>query len=518
MLASRLSEISRFNVLLVEAGSKDTSPAIQIPVGAVTTVPTNYKNWAFQTEPQPGLDGRRGYQPRGKVLGGSSAINAMVYIRGHQDDYNDWQELGWGWDKVQPYFVKAENNQRFEGPLHGTQGPLSVSDSRSNHAIADDFISAGLALGHIHRQDFNDQEQEGLGRYQLTQRHGLRCSAAKAYLSPVAYRSNLQIETHCQVNRLLFEGNRCVGVEVLQSGETKRYFANKEVILSAGAFGSPQILLLSGIGSKTKLLPHGIESVHELPGVGENLQDHPDYVSPYLSRAHTTFGVSALGICHLAKQGLKFMTSRRGMMTSNFAETGGFVKTDPELTRPDIQFHFVVANVQDHARNWRASLSHGYSCHTCVLRPKSVGHVALNGADPTMPPRIQPNFLAERDDLITLRKGVRIASQILEQDVMQKYKLSAVHNEYRLDDDKLEALLRQKTDTVYHPVGTCKMGLSKDPLAVVCPELKVLGISGLRVVDASVFPNLIGGNTNAPTIMLGERASDLIKHDWLGPN
>jgi len=515
VIAARLSEIPSFNVLLLEAGSDDASSAVQIPTGAVTIVPTKFKNWAFSTEPQPGLNNRVGYQPRGKVLGGSSSINAMVYIRGHQDDYNDWADLGWSWQEVLPYFIKSENNLRFTTPEHGTGGPLYVSDSCSHHPVADDFVNAGVALGHPFRDDFNGTEQEGVGRYQLTQHNGLRCSAAKAYLRPVRYRKNLNVKTNCHTRRLLFRDGQCIGVEVKQDGTIKQFFANKEVILSAGAFGSPQLLMHSGIGPKHKLEPHGIPVIRELAGVGENLQDHPDYVSTYLSTNPTTFGLSLPGLWHFAKQAAQFMSKRRGMLTSNFAETGGFLKTSPELARPDIQFHFVIAAVRDHARDWRTSLRHGYSCHTCVLRPKSVGSVALQSADPMMAPKIQPSFLSSPDDINTLRKGVRLASSILEHEFMQKHKLSALDQEYAMSDTELEQHLRAKTDTVYHPIGTCKMGLRTDPMAVVSPRLSVYGTSALRVADASIFPSLIGGNTNAPSIMIGERASDFIKQDWL---
>lgn len=513
-LAARLSERDDFKVMLIEAGTEDTSPAVNIPSGAVAIVPTKYKNWAYQTTPQPGLNNRIGYQPRGKVLGGSSAINAMVYCRGHQDDYNDWQALGWGWNDVLPYFKKSENNQTYTGELHGNDGPLYVSDSRSNHPVANAFVNAAKKLGYKINNDCNGPDQEGVGRYQVTQKDGLRCSAAKAYLAPIRYRHNLTVLTNTQVTKLTLESGQCVGLEAISKGKPIKLRVNKEVILSAGAFTSPQLLLLSGIGPKQKLAPHGIQQIIDLPGVGENLQDHPDYVSSYKANTHKLFGLSLPGSLFMFKELLKFSVKREGIITSNFAETGGFVKTDPNLSRPDIQFHFVVAVVKDHARDIRKSLIHGFSNHTCILRPKSKGDIQLASSDPIAAPLINPNFLAHDDDVKTLLKGVRMASEILEHPEMTKYKKQSLDEEYKLSDEELIEKLRNQTDTVYHPIGTCKMGLDSDEQAVVTPDLKVKGVSGLRVVDASIFPNIIGGNTNAPTIMVAERAADFIKSEW----
>ena len=511
-LASRLSEIKSFNVLLIEAGSEDSSPAVNIPAGAVAIVPTKYKNWAYETVPQPGLNGRRGYQPRGKVLGGSSAINAMIYCRGHQQDYDDWQDLGWGWKEVLPYFIKSENNQIHSDPLHGNAGPLYVSNSRSNHPVANAFINAAKSLGYPINNDFNSDQQEGIGRYQVTQVDGRRCSAAKAYLAPVRYRSNLTVLTNTRVNKLIIEDKACIGVEISQDNVNQQVIANKEVLLCAGAFVSPQLLLLSGIGAKKDIEPFGIEHIHELPGVGENLQDHPDYVSGYKANTHKIFGLSFPGLFFFAKELIKYGFKREGIFSSNFAETGGFLKTDPSLSRPDIQFHFVVAIVKDHARDFKKSLLHGFSNHTCVLRPKSRGTVKLGSSDPKQAPLIDPNFLAEQEDVQVLLKGVRMSSEILEHEEMAKYKKQSLDNEYQLSDEELITQLRNHTDTVYHPIGTCKMGT--DEMSVVSPQLKVHGIKGLRVVDASIFPNLIGGNTNAPTMMVAERVADWIKQDW----
>lgn len=512
VLASRLSENPAVEVLLIEAGSSDRSLAIHMPAGAVAMVPTSYKNWAYDTTPQEQLAQRQGFQPRGKVLGGSSSINAMIYIRGHQDDYNDWQHLGWGWQDVLPYFKKSENNATFESELHGNAGPLHVENSRSEHFIANAFVDAGIAAGHQYCNDFNGDSQEGIGRYQVTQHNGQRCSAAKAYLTPARARDNLTVLTDAHVTKLNVKNKACSGVTVHLKNQSVTLVAKNEVLLCAGAFGSPQLLLLSGIGAKEDLIPHNIELVHHLPGVGENLSDHCDFISSYAANSHQIFGLSLKGCWFFVKEMFKYGFKRRGILSSNFAETGGFVKTNSSLTRPDIQFHFVIAVVKDHARNWKAALKHGFSIHTCVLRPKSRGTVKLNSANPFEQPAINPNFLSDEDDLDTLLKGARLALKIMQQKPMLKFTKQSLDNEHLMSDDELLEQIRATADSIYHPVGTCKMGT--DSMSVVDPKLNVHGIERLRVVDASIFPSLIGGNTNAPTMMVAERAADFIKHKW----
>lgn len=511
VLAARLSEDKSFSVLLLEAGNDDTSPFIKMPAGAVTMVPTSYNNWAFETTPQTSLNNRIGYQPRGKVLGGSSAINAMIYARGHQHDYDDWKSLDWGWDSVLPYFLKSENNQNITNSLHNSSGPLFVSDSNSNHPIADAFVQAGIACGYKHCDDFNGEDQEGMGRYQVTQYNGQRYSAARAYLEPIRYRANLHIKTKANVAKLIIKEGKCVGVETIQGD---KLYASKEVLVCTGAIKSPQLLMLSGIGDCNELENFGIKPIHNLIGVGKNLQDHPDYVSCFSSPRTDLFGVSVPGAFNMLKQTFRYFSNGTGLFTSNFAETGGFLKTEPHLERPDIQFHFVVATVKDHARDWRTSLKHGFSNHTCVLRPKSVGSIKLASADPNQAPKIDPNFLSHPDDLTTMLKGVKIANSILQHPIMQQFKPDSINNDQNLTDEQLIESIRNGTDSVYHPIGTCKMGLNTDKDAVVNSKLEVFGIEGLRVVDASIFPNLIGGNTNAPTIMVAERCADFIKTKW----
>ncbi len=509
VLASRLSEDPNCQVCLLEAGGRDWSPLIHMPFGAVGMLPTRHNNWAFSTVPQPGLNDRRGYQPRGKTLGGSSAINAMIYTRGHRDDYNDWAPLGWGWDSVLPYFRKAEHNERGEDDYHGVDGPLNVADLRSPNPASQAFVEAGVAAGYAANPDFNGVEQEGVGLYQVTQKNGRRWSAATAYLTPARSRSNLTVITGAHVTRLQLDGKHCRGVEFRHKGAIESLEAMREVIVCAGALQSPQILLLSGIGPEQELTPHQLPVRHELPGVGANLQDHPDYISAYSSRDRRLIGLTPAGFWNSTKGLVDYLRNGTGYLTTNFAEGGAFLKTRPELDRPDLQLHFVTSIVEDHAR--KLHISHGFSCHVCVLRPKSRGTLRLASSDPLAAPLIDPAFLAHPDDLRTLTAGVKQMKNLLETAPLAPFRNRELYGESALSDSALEKLIRQRTDTVYHPIGTCRMG--DDEMAVVDTDCRVRGISKLRVVDASVFPNLIGGNTNAPTIMVAERIADRIKQE-----
>lgn len=511
VLAGRLSEHAGTRVCLLEAGGGGSGPAVNIPCGAVTMLPTRYNNWAFESVPQPGLNGRRAYQPRGKCLGGSSAINAMIYIRGHRHDYDHWAALGnagWSYDDVLPYFILSENNERYRDRWHGNSGPLHVSDLRSDSPFHARYLEAARQAGLPLAGDFNGAEQEGVGLYQVTQKDGERWSAARAYLLPhIGQRANLAVHTRAAVQRIVFEGRRAVGVDVLLQGQRHRLHARREVLLSAGALQSPQLLMLSGVGDGALLQQHGIASVHHLPGVGRNLQDHLDFTFGYNVRGVDSFGFSSRGSWRMLRELLQFRRARRGMLTTNFAEGGGFLKSRPELPIPDLQLHFVVALVDSHAR--KLHWGHGLSCHVCLLRPQSRGSVGLQGADPALPPRIDPAYLSHPQDLEDMVAGYRITQRLMQAPALAELYTRDMFTADVRDDEGIRAIIRQRAETIYHPVGTCRMGTDAD--AVVDAELRVHGLQGLRVVDASIMPTLIGGNTNAPTIMIAEKAVDLIR-------
>ncbi len=516
-VAGRLSEDPAVSVCVIEAGSKGDGPIVRTPVGALAMLPTKLGNWGFETVPQPGLGGRRGYQPRGRMLGGSSGINAMIYIRGHRLDYDHWAALGnpgWSFADVLPYFKRSERNERFTDDLHGRDGPLWVSDLRTGNRFHARYLEAARSAGLPLNEDFNGAEQEGLGVYQVTQRDGERWSAARAYILPhLGRRSNLLVKTATQVTRVLFEGRRAAGVEVNRDGVTTRIAARGEIILAAGALQTPQLLMLSGIGDGYELGEFDIPLVHHLHGVGKNLQDHPDFIFGYKTRGLDSAGFSLAGTVKLLREFYRYQSERRGMLTSNFAECGGFLKTRPELPVPDIQLHFVLGLVDDHAR--KLHLGHGISCHVCVLRPRSRGTVGLADRDPLAAPLIDPAFFRDPQDLEDLVNGFKIARRLMAQPSLADWIIEDVFTGGVADDDAIRAVLRQRSDTVYHPVGTCRMGQDED--AVVDAALRVHGIEGLRVVDASIMPSLIGGNTNAPSIMIGEKAADLIRGRSLPP-
>jgi choline dehydrogenase-like flavoprotein len=509
-LAARLSEDPAVTVCLVEAGGNGRSVLIDTPMLLAITVPRAIHNWAFETTPQAGLAGRHGYQPRGKALGGSSAINAMVYMRGHPRDYDDWAVAGnpgWGWADVLPVFKRGEHNERGADAFHGTGGPLNVAEVRSAHSVSRAFVEAGVQAGHPRNADFNGATQEGVGLYQVTQKNGRRWSAARAYLDGAAGRTNLTTVTGAHALRLLLEGKTCVGVETTRGALRAR----REIIVAGGAFGSPQLLLLSGIGPCEELAKHGIAVRHELPGVGLNLQDHPDYVIGYRSPAPGLLGLTPRGLTNMLAGIAPYRRNATGILTSNIAEAGGFLKSDASLKRPDLQLHFAIGLVADHGRD--RSARYGFSCHVCVLRPKSRGSVGLTSADPLAPPRIDPAFLAHDEDANLLLRGVKMTMDILGQKALASFRGANVFGEEGASDQVLMDLIRRRADTVYHPVGSCRMGT--DALAVVDPQLRVRGIERLRVADASIMPTLIGGNTNAPSMMIGEKAAALIAGDRL---
>ncbi|EDL53614.1 choline dehydrogenase [Vibrio mediterranei AK1] len=513
VLASRLSEDPTVNVCLLEAGGKDTSPFIHTPVGCVVMMPTKINNWGFETVPQPGLNGRKGYQPRGKTLGGSSSINAMMYARGHRYDYDLWASLGnegWSYDECLPYFKKAENNEVHHDEFHGQGGPLNVADLRSPSPMVERYLSACESIGVPTNHDVNGAEQFGAMQTQVTQLNGERCSAAKAYLTPNLNRPNLTVLTKATTHKVLFDGKRAIGVEYGMKGQRFQIYCNKEVILSAGAFGTPQVLLLSGVGPKQELDKHGIDQVHDLAGVGKNLQDHIDLVHSYRTTAkRDTFGVSLKMASEASKAVPQWFKQRQGKLSSNFAEGIGFLYSDIDVDVPDLEFVFVVAVVDDHAR--KIHMSHGFSSHVTLLRPKSTGTVTLNSADPYDVPSIDPAFFQDPDDMRVMIKGWKKQYQMLQSEAFDDVRGASFYPVDPDDDAAIEQDIRNRADTQYHPIGTCKMGTSDDPEAVVDSELSVYGMDNLRVVDASVMPTLVGGNTNAPTIMIAEKIADVIK-------
>jgi len=512
VLAARLSEDPNVSVCLLEAGPVDKSVLIHCPAGLALLAQTHQANWAFETVPQAGLNGRRGYQPRGKVLGGSSSVNAMCYIRGPRQDYDRWAAEGapgWGFDDLLPYFRKSEHNERGGDAWHGTGGPLNVMDLRSPNRFGPIFVEAAVQAGYPKNADFNGAVQEGVGLYQVTHKNGERHSAAKAYLRPNLDRKNLTVMTGAHTTRILLEGKRAVGVEVRVNGALQQLKATREVLLCAGSLQSPQILMLSGIGPSAELQKHGIAVVHELSGVGANLHDHVDVVQVVNTPGLTElFGLSLPGAVNALRGIFEWRSARKGLLTTNFAEAGGFIKSSPSEALPDLQLHFVIGKLIDHGR--KPSFGHGYSCHVCLLRPKSRGALKLASADPLAAPLIDPNFLAERDDMAKLLRGFRIMRNILQQPALAGYRGQELPASAGAQTDaQIEQFIRGHADTIYHPVGTCRMGAGA--MDVVDTQLRVHGVQGLRVVDASIMPSIIGGNTNAPVIAIAEKAADLIK-------
>ena len=512
-VAGRLSEDPKVSVCLLEAGGSDDQILVRVPFCTVAMLPTRINNWAFETIPQPGLNGRRGYQPRGKALGGSSSINAMVYMRGHPWDYDHWAALGndgWSFREVLPYFRKSEHNEDFHDELHGQGGPLNVAHLRSMNPFQKIYLEAAHQAGFKLIDDFNGADQEGIGIHQVTQKDGERWNAARAYLTPhLASRPNLQVITGARARRILFAGKRASGVEFRQGDELHTFQARRELILSAGALQSPQLLMLSGIGAGAELQKFGIPVIHDLPGVGKNLQDHPDYVFNYRANSLDLLGISPGGAVRFLKDIGRYRRDRTGMITSNGAEGGGFLRRFPDSPAPDFQLHFVIGLLDNHVR--KMHLGHGYSCHVCLLRPKSVGTVSLVSADPAAAPVIDPRFFDHPDDLDAMVDGFKLTRKIMDAPALASIRSGELYSAGIDSDEAIRKELKNRADTIYHPVGTCKMGI--DAMAVVDPALRVHGIAGLRVVDASIMPTLIGGNTNAPVMMIGEKAAEMIRAD-----
>ena len=524
VLAGRLSEDEKNSVLLLEAGGKDKNLFIHMPAGYSQLVPErNDQNYGFETEAEPNLEGRQMYWPRGRGWGGSSSINAMVYIRGNAYDYDHWSQLGnqgWSYESVLPYFKRAEDfSGEGDDEYHGTGGPLSVQKSnRENDELLDVFVEAGQQAGIPFTKDFNGKRQEGVSRYEHTMRGSKRCSAARGYLHPALGRKNLHTETDVTVDRIEFDGKKAVGVIFIKSDKSVTVRANKEVILSAGAINSPQILLRSGVGPADEIKPHGLEMVHELAGVGQNLQDHLGVVSQFECVQPVTLHRSAVW-WRTQLAGIQYLLFGKGDASFPPTAAGAFFKSSAEKAVCDMQIHYVSVAVPDVHGRADIPTSHGFSSIVYGCRPESRGHLTLKTANPDDAPAIYPNYLSAEQDIIDIRNGYRITRDIFLQKAFDPYRGDQMKPpaDVNVDNDaELDGWIRATGETLYHPVGTCKMG--SDPMAVTNEHGQVHGVEGLRVVDASLMPTLISGNTNAPTIMMAEKISDHIRgRSFLAP-
>lgn len=517
VLANRLSASGRYQVLLLEAGGRDTYPWIHVPIGYGKTMFNNAVNWGYWTEQDPGVNSRSIYWPRGKVLGGTSSINGLIYIRGQAEDYNHWAALGnpgWAWRNVLPYFIRSEGQQRGADDYHGAGGPLSVADVPEPNELCEAFIRAGEQIGLPRNDDFNGAVQEGVGYFQLTTRGGRRCSAADAYLKPARRRANLRVKTDALCARLLFGGRRAIGVQYFQADETRESRAQREVIVAAGAINSPQILQVSGIGAASLLSERGAAIVHDSPGVGRNLQDHLQARLIYRCSKPITTNDDLNHFLRKLRIGLKYTLFRRGPLAVGINRAGGFARSRPDMERPDIQFHFGTLS-----SDVPGSAVHGFpgfTLSTCQLRPYSTGTVEIRSVDPREYPAIKPNYLSVGEDCRVMLDGLRLGRKLADAPAMSEY----IVDEYspgdsRQSDEELLDFIRSDATTIFHPVGTCRMG--SDAGAVVDERLRVRGIDGLRVVDASIMPTIVSGNTNAPAIMIGEKGADLILEDADAP-
>jgi choline dehydrogenase len=507
VMADRLSECGRYSVLLLEAGGKDWVPFVHMPAGIAQLSHFRFMSWNYETEPEAELGARKMYWPRGKLLGGSSSINAMCYIRGHASDYDHWHELGnpgWSYRDVLPLFKRSESNTRGADDFHGDSGPLKVSDLRHTNTLSHQFIEAASQAGLGRTDDFNGAQQTGFGLYQVTQDQGRRCSTAVSFLKRARARRNFTLHTHARAASLIFAGDRVVGVRFLRGKTPVDVYAEREVIVSGGAINSPQLLMLSGIGPEAALRKHGITPRVVLPGVGQNLQDHLDICTlNYCNEKITYDTASDVAV------GLEYLLTRGGIGSSNIAEAGGFALSPQAKGRPDLQFHFVPALLEDHGRT--RPFGSGYTVHACPLRPESRGEITLASADPSAPALMKANYLTRDYDIKLMLAGLKMSREIFAQPALKKYSAGEFRpgSGAQSDADLLD-FIRAKSETIYHPVGTCKMGPESDAMAVVDSELRVHGARQLRVVDASIMPSLIGGNTNAPTIMIAEKACEMI--------
>jgi choline dehydrogenase len=514
VIASRLSEDANVTVALIEAGGETNGLMVKMPAGLGELIVPNKHNWSFETDPEPTCDNRRLYWPRGKGLGGSSAINAMIYIRGHRSDYDNWAKLGltgWDYDSVLPYFKKSEDNQGLSDSTHGKGGPLTVVDAGSNHPIHRLFVEAGVQAGYPKSDDFNGAQFEGVGFYQFTIRDRARCSTSRAFLSPeVRKRPNLQIITDAQAEKILFDGTRASAVRYWHKGQCQTIAADREVILSAGAVGSPHLLLLSGIGNGADLSAMGIDTIHNAPEVGRNMQDHPDYFVQYECTQPITYHRYNNPV-RMAGVGIQYVLAKSGPGAYVPVESGGFIKSAPHIEVPDIQLQVLPRLMKDHSRQpIEGGQRHGFLAHVTHLRPESRGSISLASANPFAPPRIHANYLATEEDRRALRDGVRRTREIFGQAAFDPYRGKEVWpGEEHQDDAAIDKHIAANIETDYHCVGTCRMGV--DDRAVVDGAGQVNGVSGLRIADASIMPRIVSGNTNAPTIMIGEKIADMIR-------
>jgi choline dehydrogenase len=513
VLANRLSENEDVSVCLLEAGGLDSNPAIHVPLGLAVLSRFDKISWRYSTEPQRELNNRSLYIPRGKVAGGSSSINAMCYIRGDKTDYDTWAKLGaigWDWQSVLPYFRKSQHQMRGESDLHGIDGPICVDDLRHVNPLSQYFIESAGQINLKQTDDFNGHEREGVGLYQVTQSGGQRCSTSVGYLRDILERPNVTIIYSALAQRMLLKEQRCIGVEFSVNGRIEKIHCRKEVLLSGGAINSPQVLMLSGIGPKAELERHGIPCAIDLPGVGENLQDHLDAIIQHQSSEPVGYGIAASAVPNYIKSGWQYLFTRQGMLTSNAAEAGGFVRSTYAAQAPDLQFHFLPALLEDHGR--KTVLGFGCSLHVCHLYPNSRGRIKLRSGNPQDKAMIDPNFLSDSTDQAVMIEGVKLARNILNQKpLITVSKGELFPGENIQTDEEILGFIRDRAETIYHPVGTCRMGTRTDKMSVVDEQLRVIGVNGLRVIDASVMPTLVGGNTNAPTIMIAEKAADMIK-------
>lgn len=512
VLANRLSASPANTVCVIEAGKPDKNPFIHIPLGLAAIVRFKSLDWGYNTVAQAQLNNRQLYWPRGRVLGGSSSINAMCYIRGASENYDEWEKLGakdWNAKSALPAFLKSEDNTRGPSDFHATGGPLAVSDNLDPHILSRAFVEAGTQLQLPHNPDFNGVSQFGLGLYQTTTHQGRRASTAAAFLRPVQDRPNLSCITGAKVSRIQLDGKRASGIEAIINGVTETITARREVLLCGGAINSPQLLMLSGIGPAAHLADHGISLVSDLPGVGSNLQDHLDVIVQVAGSTSDSHGFGPRATWRSLLGIPRYLRTGRGPLASTLAEAGGFVRSSHASTLPDIQFHFLPARIEDHGR--KTVFGYGYSLHACNLYPDSRGTIRLKSSDPGDHPLIDPNYLASERDLDVLVDALTWSRRILNAPAFAPYRKTELEPGSGITSrDDLIAFIRRKAESVYHPVGTCRMGAANDDLSVVTPDLKVRGVERLRVVDASVMPRLIGGNTNAPVIMIAERAAQMV--------